>query len=134
MANKLLSEMIALGTQVNGTGASAPRKSLKATYTKDGIEYKRDRWTQKYAPVEDFVSGKDYTRASYNKWTKWGKFIQKLQEEIVAGVANGTMDADEVKHKHELCEYMKTARNREPGAYEDVAEAESYLTLEDLLS
>lgn len=127
MATKaFLSELQAL---VQGTGAKAPKKSSgKTVYTKDGIEYKLDRWTQKYAPVSEFVSGKDYTKASLNRWTFMGNRARDLAFEIVDALAAGEKPAND---KLEFVKYLREARNSDPEAYADIAS--EYLDLEDLL-
>lgn len=124
-----LSELQAL---VQGTGAKAPKKvGGKTVYTKDGVEYKRDRWTQKYAPVSDFVNGKDYTKESYQRWTFMGARAKDISFEIVDALAAGTK-ASELKDKIEFVKYLRDARNSDPEAYADIAS--NYLSQEDFLS
>lgn len=125
---EFLSELQAL---VQGTGAKAPKKSGgKTVYTLNGIEYKLDRWTRKYAPVEDFVNGKDYTKESYQRWTFMGARAKDLSFEIVDALAAGTK-ASELKDKIEFVQYLREARNSDPQAYADIAA--NYLSKEDLL-
>lgn len=114
-----------------GTGAKAPKKSCgKTVYTLNGVEYKRDRWTQKYAPISEFVSGKDYTKESYQRWTFMGARAKDLSFEIVDALAAGTK-ASELKEKIEFVQYLREARNSDPEAYADIAA--NYLSKEDLL-
>lgn len=123
-----LSELHAL---VQGTGAKAPKKGGKTAYTKDGITYKLDRWTRKYAPISEFVNGKDYTRMSYQRWTFMGSRARDLAFEIVDALASGTK-VDSLKDKIEFVNYLRDARNNEPEAYADIAS--NYLSQEDFLS
>lgn len=124
-----LSELQAL---VQGTGAKAPKKvGGKTVYTKDGVEYKLDRWTRKYAPVDTFVNGKDYTKESYQRWTFMGARAKDIAFEIVDALASGTK-ASELKDKIEFVNYLRDARNSDPEAYADIAS--NYLSQEDFLS
>lgn len=124
-----LSELQAL---VQGTGAKAPKKvSGKTVYTKDGVEYKLDRWTRKYAPVDAFVNGKDYTKESYQRWTFMGARAKDISFEIVDALASGTK-ASELKEKVEFVKYLRDARNSDPEAYADIAS--NYLSEDELLS
>lgn len=117
---------------VKGTGAKAQKKSGgKTVYTLNGIEYKLDRWTRKYAPVEDFVNGKDYTKESYQRWTFMGARARDISFEIVDALAAGTKAA-ELKDKIEFVQYLREARNSDPAAYEDIAA--NYLSKDELLS
>lgn len=121
-----LSELQAL---VQGTGAKAPKKVGSKTVYKDGVEYKLDRWTRKYAPVDAFVNGKDYTKESYQRWTFMGARAKDIAFEIVDALANGTK-ASELKDKIEFVNYLRDARNSDPEAYADIAS--NYLSIEDL--
>lgn len=124
-----LAELQAL---VQNSGAKAPKKvGGKTIYTKDGIEYKLDRWTRKYAPVDAFVNGKDYTKESYQRWTFMGSRAKDIAFEIVDALAQGTK-ASELKEKIEFVNYLREARNSDPAAYEDIAQ--NYLNQEDFLS
>lgn len=120
-----LSELQAL---VQGTGAKAPKKVGSKTYAKDGVEYKLDRWTRKYAPVSEFINGKDYTRESYKRWTFMGSRAKDIAFEIVDALASGTK-ASELKDKIEFVNYLRDARNSDPEAYADIAS--NYLSIED---
>lgn len=116
---------------VKGTGAKAQKKSGgKTVYTLNGIEYKLDRWTQKFAPVSEFVSGKDYTKESYQRWTFMGSRARDISFEIVDALANGAK-ASELKDKIDFVQYLREARNSDPQAYADIAA--NYLSKEDLL-
>ena len=128
MATQFLSELQAL---VQGTGAKAPKKVSGKTVTKDGVEYKLDRWTRKYAPVDAFVNGKDYTKESYQRWTFMGARAKDIAFEIVDSLASGTK-ASELKEKIEFVKYLRDARNSDPEAYADIAS--NYLSEDEFLS
>lgn len=123
-----------LHAQLNSKGGARAPKTTRATFEKDGVAYQQDCWSKLYAPASEFVSGKNYTKASLRRWTEVGTLASKLDREFRRElIANGKLTA-ELKEKHEFIEAILEGRNHNPDVYADLKESEGFLTYEELMS
>ena len=123
-----------LHAQLNSKGGARAPKTTKATFEKDGVSYAQDCWSKLYAPVDEFVSGKNYTKASLRRWTEVGTLANKLDREFRRAVMETGKLTAELKEKSEFIEAILEGRNHNPDVYADLKESEGYLTYEELMS
>ena len=124
-----------LHAQLNSKGGARAPKTTRAAIEKNGLVYQQDCWSKLYAPVSEFVSGKNYTKKSLRRWTEVGTLANKLSMEFRREIiANGGKLTAELKEKHEFIEAILEGRNHNPDVYADLKESEGFLTYEELMS
>lgn len=123
-----------LRAQLNSKGGARAPKTVRSSFEKDGVKYAQDCWSKLYAPVDEFVSGKNYTKASLNRWTSCGTLAAKLDREFRREIMSTGKLTAELKEKSEFIESILEGRNHNPEIYADLKESEGWLTYEELLS